>query len=729
MRSFWSGFLFCVALAASLPAQDKPPASAPPPAIPASAAAGAPVQLEKVEVGARAETVYNAIDRKVYHVGRDLTSVTGSASDLLQNVPSVQVDVEGEVSLRGDANVLILVNGKSSALMGRNRAAALEQMSADRIARVEIVTNPSAKYKPDGTAGIINLVLKPQDDAGFAGTVRASVGNDERFNASLTANHGTGPWNFFGSASVRQEDRRRLGEERRENRGAAPTATERRSVGHTRPRSRLAEFGVDYRPGERTTLGATFTVSTREATQRSTQNNLLRNAAGVVTSDYDRLTTGPEGEQEFEAALRFQHEFPPDDRELEIEFSHETETGDQDSRYDHVHRVPVRVVAAERQEERERQEQTELSADYTHPLSGEAKLEAGYAGERVDSDLDFRASVFDAASGGWRLDPAISNRFVHRSTIHAFYGTYGRPIGRFGFQAGLRFEHAATTSDQRTVGIVGRNAYARLYPSLHLNYALTDEHELQLNYSHRVNRPDADELNPFPEFQDPLNLSVGNPDLVPEDIHSIEGGWQYRKDDTSYLASLYVRQRDHGITDVTTLLNGTTLLTRPENLSTSRSAGLELGATTRLKDRLALNFSANAYRNEIDARNLGFAGQRAAFAWDAKLGANWDIAKRTLVQLNLNYTARRLTPQGERHPTHGVNLGLRHNLANGKTSLVLTVSNLLDSMQDRTVLDTPAFRQDVTRRRAGRVVYVGLIHHFGKSARKKDDSLEFDDAP
>jgi hypothetical protein len=167
------------------------------------------VKLEKVEVSARKEAFYNSIDRKVYNVGKDVQSATGSASDLLKNVPSVQVDIEGNVSLRGDGNVLILVDGKTSTMMGRNRAAVLEQMPADGIEKIEVITNPSAKYKPDGTAGIINLTLKKKREPGYSGSLRGSVGDDGRYNAALNGNFNPGKYNLFGSVAVRQDDRPR----------------------------------------------------------------------------------------------------------------------------------------------------------------------------------------------------------------------------------------------------------------------------------------------------------------------------------------------------------------------------------------------------------------------------------------------------------------------------------------------------------------------------------------
>ena len=689
------------------------------------------VQLEKVEVSARKATFYNSIDRKVYNVGKDIQSLAGSASDLLQNVPSVQVDLEGNVSLRGDSNVLILINGKTSTMMGKNRAAVLEQMPADGIEKIEVITNPSAKYKPDGTAGIINLTLKKKQDAGYSGSVRAAAGNARRYNANVTANANPGPYNVFMTAGVRQDDRPRTGQDDRTHVDAATNAvvsTTQHTTEESRPLTRLAQLGADYKFDEHTTLGGNVRYNYRDFVRHSTVSNLTRNAAGAITGDYDRLRVDPEWEQDLEFTGKLQHSFQEEDRELSVEVRHGITSEQEDNRYTNVYRSPARVTAFDFTLIRNRETNTETSVDYVHPLDDHSKFEAGYNGQISETDLDFFGSFVDT-TGATRVDATRTNHFIYDAAIHAFYGTYARKFGAFGLLAGLRFEHAGIDTNQVTARLLGANDYNRFYPSLHLSYDLTATQQLQLNYSHRVHRPEGDDLNPYPEYQDPFNLRAGNPRLVPEDIHSIEAGWQYKQDDTSYLATVYYRNRYHGITEVSRYIDSTTLLTTKENLGTSRAGGLELGANTRVRDRVALNFSANAYRNEIDASNLGFSARRSSFAWNAKLNATFDVTKTTLIQLNSNYTAKRLTPQGYRYPNAVANLGLRHNFADKKTAVVFTLSDVFNSLRERTHIDTPVLHQEITRHRSSRIAYIGLIYNFGKPTKKpKKDELQFDNA-
>ena len=656
--------------------------------------------------------------------------MTGSASDLLQNIPSVQVDIEGNVSLRGDGNVLILINGKTSTLMGPNRAMVLEQMPADTIEKIEVITNPSAKYKPDGTAGIINLALKRKRNAGYSGIVRANAGNDRRYNAGVTANCNPGKYNVFGTVSVRQDDRPRYSSDIRSHLDAGTNTiitTEQKTVEQARPFSRLAQAGADYNLDGANKLGTTVNYNYRTYLRHATTANLSRDAGGTVTSDYDRLRTDPEYEKSLEATATYQHSFPKEGHELNLELKHGRTTEQEDNHYSDAYRTPATPNSFDNTLIKTTETGTELIAEYVYPFTDDSKLEAGYTREADKNDMDFRGSFLDPATAAWVVDTAKTNRFIYRDTIHSLYVTYGRPLGKFGFLAGLRMEQACIDTNQVTAGLTDKHDSFRLYPSLHLTHNLTETSQLQANYSHRIHRPESDDLNPFPEYQDPYNLRAGNPRLQPEETHSIEAGYQYKNNEKTYLATFYYRYTYHGITDVSQYINSTTLLTTKQNLSKSQSGGLELAATTDLGSRVSINCSSNAFYNEIDASNLGYSANKSTLAWNAKLGANLHLAKNTLVQCNVNYAAKRLTAQGYRRPTFVTNVGLRHDFNGKKISLVVTVSDVFNSLKERTLIDTPVLHDEITRRRSARIVYAGFIWNFGKPAKKsKDDMLQYD---
>ncbi len=694
--------------------------------------AAAVLQLDKLEVKGKQEAFLNSIDRKTYNVGKEIQSATGSASDLLQNLPSVQVDIDGRVSLRGSDNVMILINGRTSTLMGRSRAEILQQLPADSIEKIEVITNPSAKYKPDGTAGIINIVMKKKHDAGFSGTVNAAYGNEDRANAGLTLNYNPGPYNIFGSYSVRQDDRLRRSTDVRTtvDPGTGVTGSiAKTSSEHSRPFTRLARAGFDWNAGEHDKLGAAFNYDRRTFLRRATDHNLVRDAAGAVTGDYDRVRTDPEYEQSVEWSATWQHTFPGEDHELNAEFKSSTTKEEEDNHYTNTYRSPVQPATGDTLLNQNSGREREAIIEYVRPLGEAAKLEAGYTFTDESFQANFHIENLDPLTGLFVTDATKSNRFNVASTIHAAYATYTHTFGPFGFMAGLRPEWAAVTSHLVNTGVTVPNNYNQVYPTLHLAYQLADGHEFQLNYSHRVNRPEIDDLNPFPEYSDPFNLRAGNPLLKPEDIHSFEAGYGYHRDATSLTATVYHRQLYHGFTTVTRDLGNNVLLTTRENLAVSRATGLELTANGELGKRVTLNFSSNTFFNTIDASNLGFTSKKSDVSWTAKLGATVHLPADTLFQFNANYTSTRLTPQGSRRPSFFANAGLRHELWRKKAALILTVSDVFNSLKETTVLDTPALRGETVRRRSSRIVYLGLIYNFGQPAKKaKDEPLKFDNA-
>ncbi len=653
------------------------------------------LQLEKLQVKGKQREFYNTIDRKVYTVGREIQSATGSASDLLQNIPSVDVDIDGNVSLRGSDNVMILINGRTSALMGKSRAEVLQQLPADSIDKIEVITNPSAKYKPDGTAGIINIALKQKHDGGISSTVNASIGNKNRYNAGVSINYSPGKLNLFGSYSLRQDDRpRRASDIRTITDPATGTATtlDKRSVEHSRPLTHIVRAGIDYSPDKNNKLGVSANYSHRSFKRSATDHNVISD--GTSTSDYDRTRYDPEYQRSTEFAANYQHTFPEEDHELTLEFKSSRSTEQEDNHYADIFRTPVQATTFDNTLIHPAERETEAVVEYVRPLSEDSKLEAGYTRTDEHLDTNFAVSGLNPATGLFVNDATRSNRFAYARVIHAFYVTYARSFEHFGFLAGLRPEQAHTRSRLVNTGEVITNDYFRVYPSLHLSYKLAKQQELQLNYSHRVHRPESDDLNPFPEYSDPYTLRAGNPRLKPEDIHSVEAGYQFKTDKQSFTATVYHRYLYNGFTNVTRNIGNSILLTTHENLATSRSTGLELTANTDLGRHLSVNFSSNTYFNTIDASNLGFTGSKSDISWTAKLGASVHLPKSTLLQFNANYASTRLTPQGSRRPTFVANLG----------------------------------KEEITRRRSARIIYLGFSYNFGKQARKpKDDTLKFDE--
>jgi outer membrane receptor protein involved in Fe transport len=291
--------------------------------------------------------------------------------------------------------------------------------------------------------------------------------------------------------------------------------------------------------------------------------------------------------------------------------------------------------------------------------------------------------------------------------------------------AGLRAEETLLNLEFRSLDTTSKSDYFALYPTLHLGIT-SGNNEWQLNYSKRVNRPDGEDLNPVPEYRDPRNIWVGNPDLKPENIHSFELGYSFHPKNLTLVPTLFYRIKVNGFSVVTRSINDTVLESTIENVATDQSAGIDFSGNWRIGKVANLNFSASGFYNQIDASNIGYSSKKSALSWNAKLNASFNITRTTILQANGQYRSSVLTPQGMREPTWVVNLGFRQDFWKKKLSLIVTVSDLFNSQVWKTTVDTPVLVQESTRRRDARVIYGGFVFNFGKQGKAKETKFEFD---
>jgi outer membrane receptor protein involved in Fe transport len=688
-----------------------------------------PVRLNGIVVTGEKPTFNSSIDRKVYNIEKDIMSKAGSASELLQNIPSLSVDIDGNVSLRGSDNVLILINGRTSPLMGKNRADVLQQMPANSIERIEVITNPSAKYKPDGTSGIINLVLKKNTKTGLGGTVSTNAGLSSRYNGNVSLNYNPGHFNLYGSYGLRKDNRNRhfidSGRYYYQNSDTSSYYNQDDEI-FDRPLSHIASLGIDYNFNERNSFGISGNYFYKGFTRTGTSRNISQNNESTISNEYTRNRIDPEYERDNEATAYFDHSFAKKDHKLHIEFNISNQPEQEDNHYIETHSVPVQLTKYDNTLIKQGEKQNQLSIEYSNPLSENSTLETGFTREVRKQDFDFYA---DSSSNGisFVTDAAKTNRFLFDQTIDALYGTFERSLGQFSLLGGLRFEYVQNKSNLVTTDSTFRNDYSSLYPSLHLAYKLSENSELQLNYSRRTNRPEGDDLNPFPEYSDPLHVRTGNPHLLPEYIHSVEFGWQWLNKNLTLTPSIYYRYRYNGFTSVTELVQDSILLTTMRNLSSDRSAGLELIVNGSLANYLTADINTNIFYNTIDASNIGFSKNKSIISWSGNFNINLKLRPSTLLQINSYYRSSRLTPQGKYLGNFVANFGVRHNLVEDKLSLVLTISDIFKTRNQKLQLRTLGLDRDVKTTRDARTLYAGLICYFGTSSKKnKEKPLEYD---
>ncbi|MFN3558239.1 MAG: TonB-dependent receptor domain-containing protein [Brevundimonas sp.] len=715
--------------------QTPPPATQAAPADPDKdaepAAEDAPTALGETVVTARANDIRTSVDAVSYNVGEDLQTATGTLADTLRNIPSVEVDPDGNVSLRGDAGVTILVDGRPSGLFqGENRGQIILQIPADQYARIEVMTNPSAAYRPDGGGGVINLITKPNRPAARptqTGSVRANIGNDERYNLGVSTVIIRDKLTLTADASLRHDtfvqsvDRERSRFDTASGQFLDSVNTQRGS-GSTD--NVFVRFSGDYRPTEQLQLYADLYHVDVTSDGLVIDQFQAEDALGGIGSSYRRASDGGFEGQFSGATARVVRRFTGQGHEWSNEIRYNRGRGSYgvDSIADQL--IPVAPDGYERVDNANNTDSVNFASAYVRPFASGARLRAGYELEVSRLELD-NVVARGTTPGVLTPDPLVSNEFHVDQTVHALYATWEQPFGdKLSAQFGLRLEQANLDLDQVTTGILAENDYFRAYPTLHVSYQLTPEQTLRASYSRRVQRPQPTDLNPFLTYQDPLNYRAGNPDLEPQETDSVEVSWQRRIDQSFYGATLYYRDTQNAFTPVVSDLGDGVLLTRTENLGARTATGVELVANGRLHSTLRYNASVNLFRQEIDATNIAGGVSSSGDVVSGRLNLNWQPTANDFVQLSGIWTGEQLLAQGQREASTLVNLGYRRKLTD-TLALQLTVRDLLDESSDITTYETATFSERTERIFGGRVAFIGLTWTFGGPARPQDPQFDF----
>lgn len=721
-----AGVLALTALSAR--AQEKAPD--PGPAKPADSPATPPATGRTVQgvtvTGASQNGFRSDIDRKSYGIASDLQTTTGSIDDALRNIPSVEVDPQGNVSLRGDPNVTILLDGKPSGqFKGANAAQALQAMPADSIERVEVITNPSAEFSPEGTAGIINLISKKARKAGAAGSMRLSLGNQGRKQAGITGSYNSEKLALSGDLNGRYDPQSGSGLDMRDildGQGHLLGSTRNVQGGSGHLDRWGAHASADYDLDAATRIGADLRFSHTDADQGPHAMFVAEDPSGATVQAFDepgRMKFGL-GDRAAQASLR--RSFGGDDHTLNVVLLWEQLDDVRDQSFDLIPSLPVGPTTFTDILARNRSDQTELKADYVRPMPANGKLKAGLDVRDDDNRYDNHglAGVSVASADP---DPTQTNLFLYKQTVAAAYLTYEQPLGDWTVLGGLRLENVELKLDQVTTGEVHDTTYFRAYPSLHASYRVSDAQQLSLSYSRRVQRPNPEDLNPFPIQFGPLTFQAGNPNLQPQTTDSFEAGYQYKAGQTFYLATLYYRRNEHGVTGVVTAEPDGVQLTTQENLANSKAAGLELVANGHLTKTLSYSVSTNLYWNEIEAESAGplqlidFAGRRSAFEVGGRASLTWQPTPKDTFQATTNLNAKRLTPQGFVEPFAITYLGYRHKFSDALFGVV-TIQDPFDGVRFNQTISTPILRETSQQHIHIRGIFFGVTRNFGTGPKK-----------
>ena len=693
----------------------------------AKPAAGPTVQ-ELVVVGTRSQA-QTLIDRKVYTVSSDLQATSGTAAEVLNLVPSVTVDADGNVSLRGEGNVTILVDGKPSAqFSGPTRGLSLQQLSASDIDRVEVLANPPAQFKAEGTGGVINIITKKTRKAGLSGAGQLSLGDKRRYVLGLDGSYRAGKLKLSGGIGLRQDAKQRLSSSTRTavDPATGDTVLSRQDIDeHFRRLIPSVKAGLDYDLNDRQSVGASFTHRELTGVRFFTQHDVSGPAAGPPGSISDRHSDGHEWSLDSGEGLRFEQKLWRPDETLNLAVQRSVTRERERYAYQNSFTLPAADPSFDDLHLSLDLVKTEVSADYDLPLTHEGDVKFGYDFEGDRNAFDNVGDTRAPATGLPTPNDAVTNHFRYRQAVNAAYGQYQTPLGPWMVQAGLRVEAPDVSTLQVTGDIPGGRHDLGAYPSLHLDRSLGDDAKLSASIGRRITRPDPEALNPFADHQDTHNLRAGNPNLLPQDTWSYELGYSGAAGALGYGATAYYRFDRNRVTDVIRPVSGDVVLATKANLPKSRSAGVEFNANGKLSHLLSYGLSGDLFYSQIDAGAVGAGGLKSTTGLNLKANLNYQPTPEDTAQISVTRTDKRLTPQGYVSALNLVNLGYRRQIR-PDLSLVATVTDLFDGQRFRRIVSTPQLHDLYERHQLGRIAMVGIVYTFGGQKKARSGGFDYD---
>ncbi|MBQ9202051.1 MAG: TonB-dependent receptor [Bacteroidales bacterium] len=685
--------------------------------------------INEVQVVGQQSTMKFDIDRKVFNVAQDIASKGASASDLLENIPSVEVDNEGTISLRGNSSVTVWINGKASGLTSDNRGDILEQLPAENIERIEVITNPGARFSAEGTAGIINIVLKDDIRAGYYGSVQASAnyhkGSPLAHNASANINYNSGKMDFYASLGYRQRLRTNGGWTDRIN--SDDTYLNQENEGEGLGRNLFARGGFSYRPTPKDELSVGAFGMFGNGDSR-TETRYVSNIPGQFATS----TRSSSSEQDMRGGnveLGYIHKFGA---EHEIDFLGSYNSWGRES--ETVYEQEKVFADASTSNTYQWQpthidpENWDIQIDYTNSIPGYGKIEAGYKGtfSREDSPTETWSGSSQADR---QLNTQLWNRFIYNQDVQALYASYSGTLENFGYQVGLRGEntHVETQSlgywQDAATAPTFKDDYFNLFPTVFLTYRLPGENELQLNYTRRTQRPWGGQLNSFVNITDSSNISYGNPQLRPQLANAYELNYIKSWENHTLSVSAYYRTAEDVIQRLS-YLDGNIMKSTFDNVASSTSAGTEFVVKNRLFTMLDLTTTVNLYYYQLDSWDFTPAGttqnihggSESNFTWNARMIGNLALPKLWTVQVRGDYRARTLIAQGYRLPGYRIDAGVKKSI--GNFSINLNVRDLLESFSFRSKTSGTGFRQESYGWFGGRRIRLSVTYSFGNMTPK-----------
>lgn len=688
-----------------------------------------------VEVAAVTATAEKAAiiapDRNAYNA-KAIAPGASNASDVLENVPSVSVDADGKLSLRGNENVVVQINGRPTPMSGAQLANFLKQLPANTMERIEVVPNPSAKQDPEGMAGIINIVMKTGVDLGTSGGFTGSGSSmTDRYNVGATLGHQSGPLAFFLNYGYNHDGRSEIGENNRTRLllGTASHYTEQNLDGDATNGGHNLSANADYTFNKRDVLSTALQFNRRGQTNLSTTLFDELNASRTLVDQYNRLRDQDQKNWFADASLAFKRTYTPQKHELsaEVRFNHQD-----DKDFTQLARAAVTNAALRTELENDNTDGVGNSVtaqlDYTKMLNKDTKLESGYKMNNRSLDRDFDVTKDMLGTGNW-VPSNLSNSLDFSEMTNAAYAVLSKSGKKVDWQAGLRAEYADRTFTLATTNTEYPKTYTSLFPSALVNYKMNDKTQTKLSYSRRIRRPGTQELNPFPVFFDVQNVFMGNPNLEPEYTDAIELGYQRSGMlGTLQIAPFYRRTSNIIRVDINTAdtIQGREVTSvNFTNLDHSDSWGADLNGQYRLGKKVSGIAGMNVFKMVTDGGSTSALSSNAV-TWMSRFNINYAVDPQTTLIGNWFYRGATKIEKGKFNAVSGTSLAVRRKLQGDKLIATLRVNDVFNTNHFAITTGDDNITQFTTRYFNVRAAYLAVQYNWGKPPRlrqrKPDDT-------
>ena len=653
--------------------------------------------LDEIELIGEQTQVEIRLDKRVYNVGKDITVRGGSVSDVMNNIPSVSVDPEGNISLRGNGNVRILINGKPSGLVGLSGPQGLRQLPAESIEKVEVITSPSARYEASGTAGILNIILKKQNLEGFNGSLALNSGFPRAVGSNLNINYRENKINLFSTISI--NDAKSLGGGLFDSEyfnGINPSTFTFEDRDYDRLRKRVfLNLGLEYYINDETSL--TISGFTRNSDNFSENSTIIQDLDQnkLVLNEFGRFQDEEEDDISRQLTLNFTKKFNKKGHELVIEFQTEESTEDESDYASNTNTFDQSSMTDETQQRKL------LQLDYVYPINENTQFELGYRGNFSDLSTDY--NVFDILNNETTRNLNLSNIFVFNQDVNAYYTQYGKKINKFSYLLGLRAETTNLKFNQKTSQESNQKKYTDLFPTVNLSYEFSESENITLGYSRRIRRPRSWSLNPFQSITSLTFFRQGNPDLDPSYSNSYDLGYLKRMKKFTFSGSVYFQKETDVIQRITEetgeivrvsenpIVDVPALRFTSINLSENIRSGTEFTLTYTPKRTVRLSGNFNLFNSETIGNYKGDTFDASILTWFARINSSFPLPLGTNAQINGYYRGPRENAQRKTKGLVGFSGAINKQIFKKKGTISFRASDIFNSQISRSTTLTDSF--------------------------------------